>query len=89
MERMARNQGKQRLDQSTRDSVSALSQLLMDVGISPATPRQPGEFTIEEAAGEAGMSRVQMSRILSTNKALKRRKMVLNGKACWLYSKKD
>lgn len=78
------------MGEPARAAVSALGGLLASLGITSLSGRQPGEFTVEEAAEEAGLSRATMQRFLVARvKAgkLLRRDGVVNGRKGGLYRK--
>jgi len=88
---MASNKGKRNLDQSTRDSLSALEKALE---MSTASPLRDDEFTTEQYIQKSkklgkyttyDSSRWELKRLVK-NDELKIRKIKLNGKQCNAYS---
>jgi hypothetical protein len=88
---MASYKGKRNLDQSTRDSLSALEKALE---MSTASPLRDDEFTTEQYIQKSkklgkyttyDSSRWELKRLVK-NDELKIRKIKLNGKQCNAYS---
>lgn len=88
---MASNKRTQRLDQSTRLTLSALDSILAEI---PDKTIRPDEFTLDqyiERRIEMGDDRTyhahrcMIDRLCKANK-LKKRKILVNGKECNAYS---
>jgi hypothetical protein len=76
------------MDQPARSALSGLAAALAAAGAPVAAPRQPDEFTAEEAALEMGKSlcvaRKTLARLMTEGKAT-RRHATLNATAGFLY----
>lgn len=88
---MASNKGTQRLDQSARNTLSALDAVLAEM---PVKTIRADEFTIDQyverriAMGDDRTyhgHRCMIDRLCKANK-LKKRKVLVNGKECNAYS---
>lgn len=85
---MARNKRERNMDKPTGSALNGLAAALAAAGVPVATPRQPGEFTAEEAAELMGKSacsaRKVLARLASEGRAT-RRPVTLNATAGFLY----
>lgn len=85
---MARDKRTRHMDQPARSALNGLAAALAAAGVPVAVPRQPDEFTADEAAelmGKSGCTaRKALTRLIGEGKAT-RRPVTLNATAGFLY----
>ena len=85
---MARNERKRNVDQPARSALAGLAEALASVAFVGPSKKEPGEFTVEEAAAIDGQSpctaRRKLRALMAQGRAT-RRAVTLNGVSGYYY----